>query len=601
MAYLSSKQGRDDEQLPATIGPMAGWSLGWSIILPGVAAIGLLMALLAAYLPDSIVAIETRSARTRSVAWAEQWLGLRAFYSDNVVSKLKASGSVRAEADYVGQSHTIPVPTTFILDYAASLSATGNEIRLISPYPWPQRRGRPDFDSFQAQAWKALSQGDAGSFSSIEGSGSQAVLRVAVADRMTQSCVDCHNSHPESPVRNWKLGDVRGLIEIRQPLAAVTTEAREIAWRLTLWGALVTLVLLFVFMMVAMRVVRPLRDLTGTIRQLAHDRCDVTIPYVDRRDELGIVARALLMLKRERENALALHRRAEGEAQDRLARAGRLAEFSSGLESDLHRLRSEVATSSTAIRGAVDEVSTLSAVSADLVQNADRHADRLDQAGQAVIGLGKAIGAAVSAVEAHLDTVGHHAELTVQRSRDAEDRTHRLAAEATRVGDVVGVIRDIAEQINLLALNATIEAARAGAAGRGFAVVAAEVKALAGRTSSATADIADRIGKIQVASGEVAAQITTMTDGLVGDGATAKELAQRLREDVAVSSDIGRHMQTVFDEARAMLDALDRIRTGTRTARGSLQALDDASRRVDAAVQTLDQHACSLSQEIAAQ
>ena len=61
-----------------------------------------------------------------------------------------------------------------------------------------------------------------------------------------------------------------------------------------------------------------------------------------------------------------------------------------------------------------------------------------------------------------------------------------LAATANKIGEVIGLINEIASQTNLLALNATIEAARAGEAGKGFAVVASEVKALAGQTAKAT-------------------------------------------------------------------------------------------------------------------
>lgn len=294
-----------------------------------------------------------------------------------------------------------------------------------------------------------------------------------------------------------------------------------------------------------------------------------------------------------------LRREGDEEARIRLARAGRLHEFNAGLGQDLGRLRSEVASSSSAIRAATAEVATLAAVSGDLVRDAAQRADRLAHAGHSVIGLADAIGTAVSAVETHLTTVGEHAVSSTQRSRDAEERTLRLASEVARIGDIVGVFGGIAEQINLLALNATIEAARSGIAGRGFAVVAAEVKDLASRTASATEDIAHRIGTIQTASREVAAQITSMTDGLAGEGERAGQLADRLREDVAVSGDIGRHMRTVFDEARAML-ALDRIRAETKAARGSFKALDETSRRVDATVEMLDRQACALSNEIAA-
>ena len=574
-------------------------SLIWSIVLPGIAAIALLVGALAIYLPESMVAIEVRASRERAVAGAMRLVHLRAFYSDAVISRLPPEGPVTAVSDYVAQLHAIPVPTTFILDYTARLNASGDQISLVSPFPWPRRKPRDDLDPFQKSAWKALTEDRTASFTAIEGVGAGAVLRVAVADRMTQSCVNCHNAHPDSPIRIWKVGDVRGLIEIRQPLAALRAEAREMTWRLAQWGLPAAVALLFTFLLVALRVVRPLRALTATIGQLAQDRCDVAIPYVERRDELGIVARALEMLKRERSAALKAQMEVEDEARRRLERAGRLHRFSEGLGQELHSLQAEAAASSSAIRVAVNEVAALSAISGDLVREAESHAGRLDEAGQTVITLSAAVGTVVDAVEAHLDLVGRHAEQTVRRARDAQERTHRLAAEATRIGDVVGVIRDIAEQVNLLALNATIEAARAGTAGRGFAVVAGEVKALAERTAAATEDIADRICKIQAASGEVAAQITDMTGGFVGDGAAARELAERLRNDVAISADVERHMRTVFEEARAMLAALDRVRSETTAARGSLHVLDEASSRVALAVGKLDQHADSLSREIA--
>ena len=65
-----------------------------------------------------------------------------------------------------------------------------------------------------------------------------------------------------------------------------------------------------------------------------------------------------------------------------------------------------------------------------------------------------------------------------------------VTGSADRIGDILGVISDVAARTNLLALNATIEAARAGEAGKGFAVVASEMKQLAAQTARATEDVA---------------------------------------------------------------------------------------------------------------
>ena len=129
-----------------------------------------------------------------------------------------------------------------------------------------------------------------------------------------------------------------------------------------------------------------------------------------------------------------------------------------------------------------------------------------------------------------------------------------LREGAQKIGEVVNMIQDIAEQTNLLALNATIEAARAGEAGKGFAVVASEVKALATQTAKATEEIAQQVSEIQNATGTAVDAITaiskiindineistSISSAVEEQGAATQEVAQNITGVSEASSETGR-------------------------------------------------------------
>ena len=142
----------------------------------------------------------------------------------------------------------------------------------------------------------------------------------------------------------------------------------------------------------------------------------------------------------------------------------------------------------------------------------------------------------IAEVSAQVVDSSAKSQLAARAALSTDTIVASLADDADQIGEIVDLITNIAEQTNLLALNATIEAARAGDAGRGFAVVAGEIKALASQTSSATTQIATRVGGIQQTSkkaaaaiGEIAATIADI-DGIAAAVASAIEEQARDHE-----------------------------------------------------------------------
>ena len=134
----------------------------------------------------------------------------------------------------------------------------------------------------------------------------------------------------------------------------------------------------------------------------------------------------------------------------------------------------------------------------------------------------------------------------------------RLAEAAKRIGDVVGLIRSIAEHTNLLALNATIEAARAGNAGRGFAIVASEVKSLATETAKATEEISGQILEVQSSTIQAVGQIKSIASVMTEINAATMEIAISVQQQGTATEEIARSIHSAASStqnvARNILD-----------------------------------------------
>jgi diguanylate cyclase (GGDEF)-like protein len=318
----------------------SGRSLLWRLIVPTCLAVATLVCGIALYAPHEVVETAVSEALVRGEQTARQLQTLRAFYSEHVVATATRSGTSASPA-YKTDGKSIPVPTTFILDVAEAFKDNGLIVRLVSPYPWPTRQGRV-LDDFEKEAWQQLTRNPDGRWSRRDKLDGRDVLRLAVADRMQQSCVNCHNTAAASPKKDWKVGDVRGLIEVVQPLDAVLAGSNALSWNLVAGGTAAGLILLGLLLGNATRLIRPLSDLARAIHAMAGGAQDAPIPHTERTDELGTVAQALKHLQAETAE------RARAEAQishmahhDALTLLPNRVRFRENLKQDLVRARPE--------------------------------------------------------------------------------------------------------------------------------------------------------------------------------------------------------------------------------------------------------------------
>lgn len=155
----------------------------------------------------------------------------------------------------------------------------------------------------------------------------------------------------------------------------------------------------------------------------------------------------------------------------------------------------------------------------------------------------------------------------------ADQATQRLVGAAQSMSGIIGLIQDIAGQINLLALNATIESARAGEAGKGFAVVASEVKNLAGQTAKATEQIAKEIEGIQFVSKEAVDSLSTIRQSIEMVREYVTNVAGAIEEQSAVMRDISSNMQVAAMGVNSVSESVSEVANATEVA-------DTAARKV---------------------
>jgi methyl-accepting chemotaxis protein len=193
----------------------------------------------------------------------------------------------------------------------------------------------------------------------------------------------------------------------------------------------------------------------------------------------------------------------------------------------------------------------------------------------------------ISEIARQIERTHNVVRVAVDEAQSTSGEMTTLAEIAQKIGDIVKLIQDIAEQTNLLALNATIEAARAGEAGRGFAVVASEVKSLAVQTAKATEAIVGQILAVQGSTTSAVDSIRRITQRMQEIQHYTSAVAASIEQQNAATGNISHNVATAAKASGTVANALTDVAGAAMETRMSAQTVLDTSQSVEAAIDDL--------------
>lgn len=288
--------------------PFKNWRLKWKLVIPaGAMAIG--MALTLAYL----VQVTQRNlvidqARKTAFSVANQISADRTVYTDAVVSKLQRDGNPATAANlaqYASIKGGIPLPASFVHATSKVVNAKGSHTAdLLSLWNLDPTKGPRNAQEREALQELVRDPSGVRGWVADEGTPAARYVQVIADVASVQSCADCHNAHPASTKRDFRVNDVMGGLVISVPLADAFESSARMS---TLWtGVLLVLILVLIGVILLIQwryVTHPLIQLEKAAEQISLGQIDTTIG-IDSKDEVGQLAAAFDRMRRGMKKAM---------------------------------------------------------------------------------------------------------------------------------------------------------------------------------------------------------------------------------------------------------------------------------------------------------
>lgn len=343
------------------------------------------------------------------------------------------------------------------------------------------------------------------------------------------------------PVLEQLSADVSA-IAARKKAEAEAISQRSLITTVAMFGV-GALALLVLSVLLSRAIVHAIAGLTAKMTRLADSDFDVEIDEVNRADEIGTMGRAVRVFREngiERVKLEAAQRAADERRRKRMETQEQyIREFDQGVVAVMAEVGvavEQLHQVSNVLRRSADTAASQSMAVSSGTEEASSNV-------QLVATAATELAASINEISGQVSETSNMAQSATERARHTNQNIQGLNDAALKIGEVIGLISDIAGQTNLLALNATIEAARAGDAGKGFAVVASEVKNLANQTAKATDEITSQITGIQQATGLAVEAIDEIVRMISDISERAAAVAAAVEQQTVATSEISQNVE----------------------------------------------------------